>query len=122
MSMDVLNLGLNLPFVDEQYERFQNDPSSVDPSWRHIFENGVSVPHTNGNGHHHAVAKAPRPGRFEAPAVGFEKAAGVYGLVNAYRTAGPLEAQLDPLDHLQREPHNDLDFRSYGFTETDLDR
>ncbi|WP_159996236.1 2-oxoglutarate dehydrogenase E1 component [Roseomonas sp. 18066] len=43
-------------------------------------------------------------------------------LIRAYRVRGHLEAQLDPL-HLQTpKPHPELDPKSYGFTDADLDR
>ncbi|WP_303977556.1 2-oxoglutarate dehydrogenase E1 component [Dongia mobilis] len=43
-------------------------------------------------------------------------------LVRVYRVRGHLEANLDPLDLKPREKHADLDYRTHGFTEADLDR
>ena len=43
-------------------------------------------------------------------------------LIRAYRVRGHLQATLDPLGLQKREPHPELDYRSYGFTEADLDR
>ncbi|MEJ2120761.1 MAG: 2-oxoglutarate dehydrogenase E1 component [Alphaproteobacteria bacterium] len=43
-------------------------------------------------------------------------------MIRAYRVRGHLEAKLDPLGIAKREPHPELDYRSYGFTEADLDR
>ena len=43
-------------------------------------------------------------------------------LIRAYRVRGHLEADLDPLGLEKRGPYPELDFRSYGFTEADLDR
>src|SRR6202008_9781 len=43
-------------------------------------------------------------------------------LIRAYRVRGHLEADLDPLGLDKRGPFPELDFRSYGFTEADLDR
>src|SRR6185437_13833291 len=43
--------GANAPFVEELYERYLADPSSVDPEWRAQFDawqksgNGKDVPH-----------------------------------------------------------------------------
>jgi 2-oxoglutarate dehydrogenase E1 component len=37
MLRDVLGLGSNLAFIDELYERYQEDPSSVDPAWQALF-------------------------------------------------------------------------------------
>ncbi|KAJ0979482.1 hypothetical protein J5N97_014956 [Dioscorea zingiberensis] len=43
-------------------------------------------------------------------------------LVHAYQVNGHLKAKLDPLGLEPREIPEDLDIRSYGFTEADLDR
>jgi len=43
-------------------------------------------------------------------------------LIRAYRVRGHLEADLDPLGLVKREPHPELDYKSYGFTDADLDR
>ncbi len=43
-------------------------------------------------------------------------------LIRAYRVRGHLEADLDPLGLERRENVPELDYRTYGFTEADLDR
>jgi len=43
-------------------------------------------------------------------------------LIRAFRVRGHLEADLDPLQVNEIEPHPELDPRSYGFTEADFDR
>ena len=43
-------------------------------------------------------------------------------LIRSYRVRGHLEADLDPLKLTKREPHPELDYRTYGFTDADLDR
>jgi len=43
-------------------------------------------------------------------------------LIRAYRVRGHLEAQLDPLGLMQPEKHSELDPKSYGFTDSDLER
>ncbi len=43
-------------------------------------------------------------------------------LIRAYRVRGHLEADLDPLGLDKRGPYPELDYRSYGFGEADLDR
>ena len=43
-------------------------------------------------------------------------------LIRAYRVRGHLEANLDPLGLKKLDPHPELDPKTYGFTEADLDR
>src|SRR3546814_7993358 len=43
-------------------------------------------------------------------------------LILAYRVRGHLDADLDPLGLKAIEPHPELDPKSYGFTEADMDR
>ncbi|MEM6903953.1 MAG: thiamine pyrophosphate-dependent enzyme, partial [Pseudomonadota bacterium] len=43
-------------------------------------------------------------------------------LIRAYRVRGHLEADLDPLGIAEKEPHPELDPKSYGFTDADMDR
>ncbi len=43
-------------------------------------------------------------------------------IIRAYRIRGHLAADLDPLGMRKEEPHPELDPRSYGFTEADMDR
>ncbi|MCB1372516.1 MAG: 2-oxoglutarate dehydrogenase E1 component [Rhodobacteraceae bacterium] len=43
-------------------------------------------------------------------------------IIRAYRIRGHLVADLDPLRLAEPEPHRELDPRSYGFTEADMDR
>ena len=43
-------------------------------------------------------------------------------LIRSYRVRGHLEADLDPLKIEFREKHPELDYRTYGFIEADLDR
>ena len=43
-------------------------------------------------------------------------------IIRAYRIRGHLVADLDPLDMREVTPHPELDPKSYGFTEADMDR
>jgi 2-oxoglutarate dehydrogenase E1 component len=43
-------------------------------------------------------------------------------LIRAYRIRGHLAANLDPLGLAETKPHPELDPKSYGFTEADMDR
>jgi 2-oxoglutarate dehydrogenase E1 component len=61
--LDTLNL-VNAGYVADLYERYRQDPGSIDPSWREAFDSGRSgfepvraaPPETNGEG---SAAGAP---------------------------------------------------------------
>jgi 2-oxoglutarate dehydrogenase E1 component len=93
----------NLNALEDAYQRWQHDPQSVDPSWRYFFE-GFEL-----------AGRAVLPGA-ERPC-----AAGLVGLIDAYRDLGHFLARLDPLSE-QRTTHPLLELSEFGLDETDLDR
>jgi 2-oxoglutarate dehydrogenase E1 component len=126
--------GANAGFIAELYTRFLEDPHSVDESWRRFFSDmnddlpavlaelqGPSwakpVPRTIGNGAAAAVEIGSETLR-RATADSIR----ALQLIRAYRVRGHLEAKLDPLGLEKRGPYPELDCRTYGFTEADLDR
>jgi 2-oxoglutarate dehydrogenase E1 component len=126
--------GINAEFITELYGRFLENPGSVDESWRHFFAElgddraALAAERAGpgwaprqplrGNG---AIAEPAAPGEagFRAAQIDTIRA---LQLIRAYRVRGHLEADLDPLGIEQRRGHPDLDYRTYGFTEADLDR
>ena len=130
--------GANAAFIADLYARWVAAPNSVDPSFAELFaalnDEARSVL-TDAQG----ASWAPRRVAFEAPPPApVEKAATAASaaqlraatldsiralmLIRAYRVRGHLEARLDPLGLQVPKPHPELDPKSYGFTEADLDR
>ena len=130
--------GTNGAFLENLYVRFLADPSAIDASWQGLFADLGEDPS--------AVLAAVRgaswtPHPPEAPVKGGgEAAAGIEGIeapealnsvraslralmmIRAYRVRGHLIADLDPLGLEDRGFHAELDYRTYGFSESDLDR
>ena len=126
--------GANAGFIADLYARFVDDPASVDQSWRRFFSElgddrasalaelrppswaKFSV-QPGGNG-------AAAPGGLDATALRRATSDSIRALqlIRAYRVRGHLEADLDPLGLDKRGPYPELDYRSYGFSEADLDR
>ena len=101
----------NLDLIEENYERWQKNPQSVDSSWAAFFEGFElgDLPLTNG-----AAALAPT-GTAESPLQ-----TRVDGLVYAYRTLGHTIAHVNPL--AATRPTNPLlSLRELGFSNKDLD-
>src|SRR3954449_11471976 len=102
----------NLDLIDQNYERWQKDPGSVDPSWAAFFEGFElgNLPQKNG-----AAMAAPRTTTRESPLQ-----TRIDGLVYAYRTLGHTIARVNPL--ADKRPQNPLlSLRELGFSEKDLD-
>ena len=142
--------GANAAFLADLYARWVEKPDSVDPSFQELFaalNDDARAVLTDALG----ASWAPRPrGGFapepeappapkgrpgKAPAVEAEAAPDAEAarrqvldslralmLIRSYRVRGHLEAQLDPLGLQQPKPHPELDPRTYGFTEADMDR
>jgi len=141
------DFGVNQVFVEDQYERWRNNPAAVSPEWQQYFArlHGLPTPPTfqasawsqpaptpapggDGNGHA-AIAFPPQTG-FELlsiPAPAQERLQAeilqekVGELINAYRIRGHLFANLDPLGLLQPPPP-ELEIEHFGLSEEQLDK
>jgi 2-oxoglutarate dehydrogenase E1 component len=134
--------GANRAFVEDLYARFLADPNAVDGSWQGLFAelgdelgavvaaaSGASLPTlTRVSG-----AMGPSRAAHEAPAgiEGIEAPEALNSvraslralmMIRAYRVRGHLIADLDPLGLEARDHHPELDYKTYGFSEADLDR
>lgn len=149
---DSFLFGANATFIAELYAQFQKDPSSVDPSWQSFFAElgddagellaelrGASWSSNDagviGTSDTEPAARPPRPAPAAAPAGSAASGLSVdqvrratqdsiraLMMIRTYRVRGHLQAKLDPLHLEKREDHPELDYRSYGFTDADLDR
>ncbi|RPI87051.1 MAG: 2-oxoglutarate dehydrogenase E1 component [Chloroflexi bacterium] len=103
--------GPNSAYVLDLYERFLEDPSSVDEQTRQIFERWKPPSDA-------APVSAP-PADRSVSGVDLEKAVAVANLARAIRIYGRLAAHLDPLGSPPPgDPSLDLEF--YGLTEEEL--
>ena len=78
--------GVNAGYVEELYDRYRLDPSSVDDETRKAFESGWMPPVTR---------RAAAPADELAPAIA--AVVGAVNLAECIRRYGHLAAQLDPL-------------------------
>src|SRR2546423_8515091 len=103
----------NLELIDQNYQRWQEDPASVDASWSAFFEGFElgNLPQRTGG----AATAAPRAAARESPLQ-----TRIDGLVYAYRTLGHTIARVNPM--AEKRPENpQLTLRELGFNEKDLD-
>ena len=133
--------GTNGDFIAELYERYVQDPASVDPEWLPFFQElgddvsqaardwkGPSWTPSHRFSFYHEeeeLSKKPAPKIVETPAEGNDDTVAsirALMLIRAYRVRGHLEANLDPLGLTERHPHPELDPAAYGFTAEDWDK
>ncbi len=104
----------NLDLIEENYQRWQNDPESLDPGWLAFFE-GFELGDLQLRNGAAAMGAAPPTEPGDQPLQ-----TRVDGLVYAYRTLGHTIARVDPLAD-QRPQNPLLSLRELGFSEKDLD-
>src|SRR5882762_5371578 len=96
-------------YLDQLYQNYKKDPTSVDVSWQKFFEGyDFSVQRTN-NGHG-AVAD-------DSVTI---KETQVRTLIHAYRSRAHLKSNTNPVRE-RRNHEVPLDHKSYGLTDADLD-
>src|SRR5213595_3462281 len=107
---------LNLDLLEQNYERWQKDPDSLDSGWSAFFE-GFELGNLDGkNGA--AVAVAPPEARRDLRESPLQTR--IDALVYAYRILGHTIARVNPL--AEKRPENPLlTLREFGFSDKDLD-
>src|SRR4051812_29708197 len=100
-------------YVDQLYQNYKKDPSSVDLTWQKFFEGyDFSLQQFNGNGNGNGTATAE-----DTLSI---KETQVRNLIFAYRSFGHLASQTNPVRE-RRNHHVQLDHKSVGLTDADLD-
>jgi len=114
----------NADYLEEQFERYQADPTSVPADLRLFFQGfelamagEIRMP----EGSPSALVTAASSPRFEGVTGKTGDEAIVENLIQAYRDLGHLGADLDPLKR-PRDIPEPLDPAYYGLEEADLDR
>ena len=124
--------GGNAPYVEELYENYLSNPSSVPDTWRQYFDALQHVPAVDGS-QSRDVAHLPVVNAFAERAkmggtkvvmasqdaeMGRKRTA-AQQLIAAYRNVGVRWADLDPLKRTEREHIPELDPAFYGFADAD---
>ncbi|WP_394474974.1 2-oxoglutarate dehydrogenase E1 component [Ralstonia mannitolilytica] len=126
--------GGNAAYVEDQYEAYLQDPTSVSEALRAYFDALQNVPAVDGSNARdipHApiitsFAERAKQGPIRTIVASADsdmgrKCVAATQLVAAYRNVGLRWADLDPLKRQERPPVPDLDPAFYGFTEADQD-
>lgn len=101
----------NLDLIEENYQRWRNDPASVEETWRIFFEGYELGQSGDGMAREDLEHDASR------------SQSAVTRLIDAYREIGHYLADLDPLKlNKPRESHELLEPEAFGLSQADLDR
>ena len=115
--------GPNVGYALELYERFRQDPSSVDPATRTFFEQHGPPAAAALSATGTPDGAVLRPGTAEPPTIGVQgdvaKIVGAARLARSIREYGHLQAQIDPLGSPgPGDPM--LEAQTHGLTDADL--
>ena len=130
MSQSYL-FGGNAPFIEELYEQYLTDSTSVSAEWRDYFDklqqtgNAAvrDVPHLPIQESFIQLAKQPRNYVTKGEAAtwdAMQKQVAVLKLISAYRVLGNRWANLDPLKRMDTAPVPELDPAYHGLTDADM--
>ena len=129
----------NAPYVAELYFKYTQNPKSIDESWKSFFsslnEDELSIISDFGGPEwkkrdtnviddisFDKVVRSSSAVDFNSFKTSTLDSIRALRLIRAYRINGHLIANLDPLNLHKKNYHPELDYKSYGFSEHDLDR
>jgi len=129
----------NAPYVAELYFKYTQNPKSIDESWKSFFsslnEDELSIISDFGGPEwkkrdtnviddisFDKVVRSSSSVDFNSFKTSTLDSIRALRLIRAYRINGHLIANLDPLNLHKKIYHPELDYKSYGFSENDLDR
>ena len=133
--------GANAAFIEELYAQYLKDPASIDPSWQVYFkalaENPAEVqrsiegaswqPYKNKvigvvSKEERDAQKTKSANTNSVSKEEIELSLKVAGLLSAYRAYGHMGVNLDPLGLNPPSYHAELDHKSHGLADEDLDK
>lgn len=120
--------GSNQAYVEEIYEQYLEDPTSVDASWQEIFNalpktQVIEQPHSQVRDYFRKLARENVPASVAViDPEASTKQVRLLQWINAHRFRGYLEAKLDPLNYYRWKTSRvpELDYHYHGFTDADL--
>ena len=117
--------GANAPFIEELYETWLARPDAVPAEWAGYFAelkgDAEDVPHAPVVASFVELGKSRRVQGAMVDATTMAKQVLVLRMISKFRTLGFYHADLDPLKRHEPPYIPDLDLRTYGFSEADLD-
>ncbi len=103
--------GANASYIDQIFEQYRQDPSSVEDTWRSFFE-GMELGAEMADG---GETRA-KPNALQSSDL--NKEAKVTEVINFFRSRGRFLAKLDPLG--MKPPQERFELKNFGLSESDL--
>lgn len=134
MSSDpLIRAGIaNIDILEQMYEAYKADPSSVEPAWRQAFadfeasaEEEAAAPkkvRKEEPAQKEAVSAEPEASAVKTVYMGGSGGATVFNLIEAYRTYGHRMADVDPIRTREVEEPGELNLQALGFSEDELQK
>src|SRR6266542_784648 len=117
--------GANVPFIEDQYERYLANPLSVAADWRSYFDTlrggAADVAHAPVIESFIRLGKSRKVVGAMVDAATMHKQVLVLQMIGKFRTLGMFHADLDPLKRTEKQYIADLDVATYGFSDSDMD-
>jgi 2-oxoglutarate dehydrogenase E1 component len=117
--------GANAPFIEALYDKYLGDPASVPAEWRGYFDElrggAPDVAHEPVVQSFVELGKTRKVAGAMVDAQTMAKQVLVLRLISKFRTLGFFAADLDPLKRAETPYLPDLDLRTYGFTDADME-
>lgn len=113
-NLDSALHGQNIAFLEDVYEQYLEDPTSVAAEWQQYFSDLPSDLSSQ------AVADIATSG-IELNAAMATKQSAVTRLISTYRAMGHKRAKIDPINEMEPQDASELDLSYHGLSEADLD-
>lgn len=113
MNSQSLPTRANAVAIEAAYASWQENPDSVDPTWRAFFQ-GFTLGHQGG------ALPSDEAANDSAAIIDSLKQSHVHHLINSYRAIGHFESHLDPLSDAP-EHHPKLSLEQFDLSEDDLE-
>jgi len=132
-DQDSFLYGHNMPFIEELFHTYRQDPHAVSPDWRTFFQSLGPLSELTPDDRppkwlkriDHSIAQPSQaPGQQGTPQVtqGMLDSLRALMMIRTFRVRGHLIANLDPLGLEKRNGHPEVDPATYNFGTEDYDR
>ena len=114
----------NLKKIRKLYKEFKTNKNNVNENWLHFFNdlNDDAVRFLEGNIDHNLSSKFENGKNYSQDNEYTANSLRARLLIRAYRIAGHLKADLDPLQLTEQKYIPDLDPKTYGIEDNDMDK